>query len=156
MQGHHGPLLPTSTPAKHQLHTHKDTFLGVPRKMHLLSADNLCTLIHKAGTACFMYSKDVSQAYSHPSLDPGDWPLVCFTFDSTFYVDLSLPFGFRRATSHYQDVTSLVARDLSRQGLSILNYIDDFFFGGGGSQYLHHSHRSFKQTPGAPGSFGSA
>ena len=44
-------------------------------------------------------------------------------------MDLSLPFGLRWAASHCQDVTSLVPRDLTRKGLSILNYIDNFWGG---------------------------
>ena len=73
-----------------------------------------------------MFSSDVSRAYCQLPLDPGDWPLTCFTFEGSFYVDLNLPFCLRWAASHCQDVTSLVARDLTRQGLSILNYIDEF------------------------------
>ena len=40
-----------------------------------------------------MFSTDVSQAYRQLPLDPGDWPLVCFIFEGSFYMDLSLPFG---------------------------------------------------------------
>ena len=51
-----------------------------------------------------------------------------------FHRGLSLAFGIRCAASHCQDVTSLVTMDLTRQGLSILNYIDDVWVwvGGGG------------------------
>ena len=108
--------------------TPKVTFLGVPTKMHLPSAEDLCALIHKVERGCFMVSKDVSQAYHqlHVPLDPGDWPLTCFTFEGSVYVDLSLPFGLRWAAIHCQDVISLVTRDITRQGLPVLNYINDF------------------------------
>ena len=46
--------------------------------------------------------------------------------EGRFFTDVSLPFGLRWADSHCQDMTGLMARELGRQGLSLLNYIDDF------------------------------
>ena len=69
------------------------TFLGIPKKMHFPSAEDLCALICKAGKGCFMYAIDVSWADWQLPLDPGEWSLVCFTFDSSFFVDLSLHFA---------------------------------------------------------------
>ena len=103
--------------------TPTDTFLGVAKKMHLPSADDLCNLIRRVGKGCYLYATDVAHAYRQLPLDPRDWPLVCFTFDGRFYADISLPFGLRWAAAHCQDVTSLVARELGRRGLSLLNYI---------------------------------
>ena len=57
--------------------------------------EDLCSLIHKAGRGCYMYSMDIARAYRQLPLDPGDWPLVCFNFDGTFFADISLPFGLR-------------------------------------------------------------
>ena len=82
--------------------------------MNLLAAEDLCALIRKAGKGCFMYSTDVLQAFHQLPLDPGDWPLVCFTFDNSFFVDLSLPFGLMWAASHCQAVMSLVTSDFTR------------------------------------------
>ena len=61
-----------------------------------------------------------------PSMDPGDWPLVCFCFQGAYYTDISLPFGFCWAAAHCQDITSLITRALNRKGASVLSYIDDF------------------------------
>ena len=67
-----------------------------------------------------------SQSISSIALRPTDWPLVCFSFDSSFFMDISLPFGLRWAASHCQDVMSLITRELTRRGSSVLNYIDNF------------------------------
>ena len=75
--------------------TPNDAFLGVPHKMHLYMAEDLCGLIRKAGRGCSLYSIDVARAYRQLPLDPADWPLVCFSFDGSFVVDISLPFGLR-------------------------------------------------------------
>ena len=99
-----------------------------------------------------MFSTDVDLAYRHLPIDPRDLPLVCFTFEGSFYVELSLPFGIMWSTSHCQDVTSLVARDLTRQGLSILNYIDNF---GEVSSELTTAADHFSKCPQAPCPFGT-
>ena len=106
--------------------TPKESFLGVHKKMHLPSASDFCDLIRKAGRGCFLFATDVARAYDQLPLDPTDWPLVCFTFEGRFFVDISLRFDLRWAASHCQDATSLVSRELRRRGLSLLNYIDDF------------------------------
>ena len=106
--------------------TPRDCFLGAPQKMHLPSAGDYCDLIRKAGRGCYLYATDVARAYRQLPLDPADWPLICFQFEGRYFVDISLPFGLRWAASHCQDVTSLVAAELWRQGLTLLNYIDDF------------------------------
>ena len=106
--------------------TPRESFLGSYKKMHLPSAQDFCDLIHTTGKGCYLYSADVARAYRQLPLDPGDWPLVCFTFKRTYYTDISLHFGLRWAVAHCQDVTSLITRDLNSQGVTILSYIDDF------------------------------
>ena len=41
-------------------------------------------------------------------------------------MDLNLPFRLSRTPACCQDVTSQIIRDLGRQGINILSYIDDF------------------------------
>ena len=65
-------------------------------------------------------------AYRQLSLDPGDWPLVCFRFQGSYYMDISLQFGLCWVAAHFQDITSIITRELNRKGLAILSYIDDF------------------------------
>ena len=85
----------------------RGTFLGIPRKMLLPLAEDLCGLICKAGKGCFMCATDVGGAYRQLPLDTKDWPIMFFNFDSSFFFDLSLSFGLRSTASHYQDVMSL-------------------------------------------------
>ena len=109
--------------------TPKESFLGVSKKMHLPSTSDFCDLIRKAGRVSFLFATDVARAYRQLPLNPKDWPLVCFTFEGWFYVDISLPFGLRWAASHCQDATNLVARELRKRGISLHNYIDNFLGG---------------------------
>ena len=107
--------------------TPRDCFGGEPRKMHLLSFADLCELIRKADRGCYLYATDVVRAYRQLPLDPGDWPLACFQFEGRYYIDVSLPFGLRSASSHCQDITNCVTRELGMQGFTLPNYIDDFW-----------------------------
>ena len=104
----------------------KEFFLGAYRKMHLPSPGDLCELINKAGPGCYLYSTDIARVYRQLPFDPADWPLVCFAFQGAFYSDISLPFGLHCTMSHFQDVTNMIVRELTRQVAHFLNYICNF------------------------------
>ena len=117
------PLLPlTSTNSG----THRESFLGIYKNMHLPSAHDLCDLICTAGKGCYLYSLDMARAYMQLSLKHGDWPFVCFNFQRAYYTDINLRFGILWAAAHCQDVTSLITREFNRKGEAVLSYIDDF------------------------------
>ena len=105
----------------------REVFLGSYRKMHLPSSQDMCVLMHKTGKGCCLYSADVARAYRQLPLDPADWPLVCFTFQGSYYTDISPPFRLCWVVSHCQDLTGIITRYLNRGGSSILSYIDDFW-----------------------------
>ena len=92
--------------------TPKESFLGIHKKMHLPSASDFYDLIRKASRGSFLFATDMARAYRQLPLDPRDWPLVCFTFEGQFYLDISLLLGLRWAASHCQDATNLVSREL--------------------------------------------
>ena len=79
--------------------TPRESFLGSYRRMYLPSAKDLCDFIHIASKGCFMYSADVAWAYRQLPLDPGDWPLVFFSFQEAYYTDISLYVGVRWAAA---------------------------------------------------------
>ena len=85
-----------------------------------------CDLIRQAGRGCFLYATDVARAYCQLPLDPSDGLLICFCFEGRLFVDVSLPFCLRWAASHCQDATNIISRELRRQGVTLLNYIDNF------------------------------
>ena len=68
----------------------------------------------------------MARAYRQFPLDPGDWLLVCFNFEGAYYTDISLPFGLCWDSAHCQYVTSLITKELNRQGATVVSYIDDF------------------------------
>ena len=57
-------------------------------------------------------------------LGPGDWPLVCFSFQGAYYTDISLPFGLHWVATHCKDVSSVITREINRKGAAVISYID--------------------------------
>ena len=49
--------------------TLKDTYLGLPRKMHLLLAHDMAHFIREAGKGAFLYCYDIAHAYGQLQLD---------------------------------------------------------------------------------------
>ena len=73
--------------------TPKETYLGLPKKMCLLSSQDMANLIKEAHSGSYLYCSDIARAYHQLPLDPADWPLVCFIIDDRYYADISLFLG---------------------------------------------------------------
>ena len=84
--------------------------------MHFPSDSDFCDLLRKAGMGCFLFARDVARAYRQLPHDPRDWPLICFTFEGQFFVDISLPFGLRWAAPHCQDATKPGVQGIEEAG----------------------------------------
>ena len=84
----------------------------VPKMMRLPTMQDLADNIHRAGRGSWHLSCDVARAYHQLPLDPGDWPLVCFSGGGRYYTDASLPFGMCWAAASCQNATSLIALKL--------------------------------------------
>ena len=123
------PILPHSSSISINGSTQKDTYLGVPWKMHLPSAQDIVHLIKQTGKNCYLFCCDISHAYRQLQLDPSDWHRVCPNAQGCHYMDISLLFDLHWVAACYQGVNSLIARHLGRQRLKLLSYIDDLGVG---------------------------
>jgi len=106
--------------------TPSDIYMGEPMKMRLPSVHDLCRNIKAAGKGSYLFSADVARAFRQLPLDPADWPLTCLKADTGYYVDISLPFGLRWACCCCDRVTRLIVNELTKQGVNVLCYVDDF------------------------------
>ena len=64
--------------------TPTDTYLGIPKRMHLPFSQDMADLIKAAGPGCFLYCRDIATAYRQQSINPADWSLVCFVVEGHF------------------------------------------------------------------------
>ena len=61
------------------------------------SIDNIIDKLKKLGPGALLYKVDISRAFRHLKIDPGDLDLLGLKHDS-YYLDGSLAFGFRHGS----------------------------------------------------------
>ena len=102
----------------------KDQYLGTPFLLTLPSIDVITQKVKKLGKGSLLYKIDISRAFRHIKIDPGDYNLLGLKLDSYFF-DSCLPFGFRHGSAIFQRVSDAVRHFMAREGHDITNYIDD-------------------------------
>ena len=103
----------------------RDTYLGVPYKLHLPSAQDLRGLIVSQGQGCHLWSVDLQRGYRQLRVCPMDWPLLGIAWNGAFYFDMTVPFGIRWGAMYMQCTTSAVTRLAGHEGIPCIAYIDD-------------------------------
>ena len=92
----------------------------------------------KAGRGCHVFKVDVSRAFRHVKVDPGDLDLLGLEWRGASYLDMCVPFGMRHGTQIFQRVSDAVRYMMRHRGHTVLNYVDDFL-GVGASGVAHRS-----------------
>ena len=103
----------------------RDTYLGVPYKLHLPSAQDLRGLIVSQGQGCHLWSVDFQRGYRQLRVCPMDWPLLGIAWNGAFYFDMAVPFGIRWGAMYMQRTTSAVTRLAGHEAIPCIAYIDD-------------------------------
>jgi len=65
-----------------------------------------------------MAKMDIQRAYRNIPVDPNDWRLLGFQWQSQVYVDKALPFGLRSAPLIFSAVADALLWIMERQGVS--------------------------------------
>ena len=73
----------------------KDIYLGTNFEMHYLTVAKIVKQINDIGPAAQIFKVDISRAFRHVRINPGDIDLLGLQHQGKFYIDLSLPFGYR-------------------------------------------------------------
>ena len=97
--------------------------------VHLPTIDLMEKRILDLGKGCYLYKTDLSRGYRQLRIDPIDWPLLGFTYDDKYYMDICPPFGLRSAAMMMQRTSKAVSFIQGKLGYIVYPYIDDF--GGG-------------------------
>ena len=105
----------------------KDHYLEQYFKLRLPGIDRLVEFINDKGRGCHVFKKDLRRAYRQIPVDPADYPLLGMSVDGSLFFHTSLPFGLRSATLICQRTTKSVVHILTKEGLSVDVYIDDFY-----------------------------
>ena len=102
-----------------------DSYLGTDFVLTYPSVDNITEEVHKLGKGCQIFKVDISRAFRHVPIDPGDLDLLGLYWDN-YFLDFSLPFGYKHGSSMFQRISDAVRFIMKQEGHSIWNYIDDF------------------------------
>ena len=69
-------------------------YLGTEFQLHYPSIDDFVKRVVQLGPACKLFKIDISRAFRHLRIDPGDIDLLGLKHKGQVFVDLSLPFGY--------------------------------------------------------------
>lgn len=103
----------------------KDSYLGVPSRLHFPSVDALVELVKDKGPGCMLFKRDLRKAYRQIPVDPHDYHLLGYSWRGHYFCDTVLPMGLRSSCQACQRVTRGVVHAFAKMGYSMVNYIDD-------------------------------
>ena len=103
----------------------KNSYLGSEFSLTFPTIDDITKELVKIGPGCHIYKIDISRAFRHLKIDPGDYDLLGLRWDTAFY-DTCLPFGSRHGSQSFQRVSDAVRYTLRCHSYRVTNYIDDF------------------------------
>ena len=106
----------------------KHKYLGTYFELRYRSIDNIVQAVKEVGPSALMFKVDISRACRHLKIDPGDLDLLGLCHNK-YFIDGSLPFGFRHGSSFFQRCSDAIRYIMASQGYTKLyNYIDDLVY----------------------------
>ena len=99
---------------------------GCPLHLVYPTIDMVAACVACFGRGCYIYKRDLHQAYRQFPVDSRDYPLLGYTWQGRLYFKTVLPMGLCLAAMACQRITSAVCHACSKAGFTILNYLDDF------------------------------
>ena len=106
--------------------TQLDTYLGEQYKLVLPTVDDFAQILATYGTGTYMWGLDLRRAFRQIRTDPLDWPLICLTWEHSYYINISVAFGIRHGAAFTQRVSQAVCDILDAEQITTLPYIDDY------------------------------
>ena len=107
--------------------TDRDLFDGKPFKLKLPSLDALLTILERLGPDARLWKVDISRAFRNVRVDPRDAIHLGIMWQGQCYIDKNLTFGALHGTAIFECITNFIRFILAKQGIQILNYIDDIY-----------------------------
>ena len=103
----------------------KDSYLGSKFCLTFPTVDHITDELKKLGRGALLYKIDVSRAFRHVKVDPGDYDLLGLDWHGR-YVDTCVPFGTRHGSQIFQRLSDGVRYVMRQKGYDIIDYIDDY------------------------------
>ena len=103
----------------------KDTYLDSAFTLTFPTVDHITSELKRLGRGALLYKIDVSRAFRHVRIDPGDYDLLGLHCRDA-YVDTCLPFGTRHGSQIFQHLSDAVRHIMRQKGFCVIDYIDDY------------------------------
>ena len=109
----------------------QDRYLGTYFELNYPSVDTIVNNLKSLGSEALLYKVDISRAFRHIRIDPGDLDLLGLQHKQLF-IDCTLPFGFRHGSVIFQRCTDAIRYIMCKkfQFSHLYNYIDDMIYTG--------------------------
>ena len=96
-----------------------------PATVNLPNVETMIRRVREVGMPCLLYKTDLARGYRQLRLDPWDWPLMGFSHNQQYFLDICPPFGLRTASWMMQSTNVAVTNFHRRAGFHSAVYIDD-------------------------------
>ena len=105
--------------------------MGTNFELKYPSIDDIISSLKELGPNALLYKIDISRAFRHIKIDPGYLDLLGLKHGS-YYIDITLPFGFRHRSVFFQCCTDAVRYIMQHKFdfPNLYNYIDDLIYSG--------------------------
>ena len=119
----------------------KDRYLGSYFELKYPSVDDIVHSLKQLGPTALLYKIDISRAFRHIRIDPGDLDLLGIKHGD-YFIDGTLPFGFRHGSVFFQRCTDAIRYIMKDtfQFYNLYNYIDDLIYIGLPDDIYHSFH----------------
>ena len=109
----------------------KDIYLGTQYILNYLSIDSITDALVKLGPAALIYKIDISRVFRQIKIDPRDIDLLGIKFKDQYFIDRSVPFGYRNGSQIFQRCSDAIRFTMQQHGFPhLFNYIDDLIYTG--------------------------
>ena len=103
----------------------KTSYLGGVFSLTFPTVDDITSQLKRLGRGALLYKIDISRAFRHVKVDPGDYDLLGLDWQGT-YVDTCMPFGTRHGSQIFQRLSDAVRYIMRQKGYTMIDYIDDY------------------------------
>ena len=102
-----------------------DTYMGTQFALKYPTIDDIVNRILDLNGECLLYKVDLRRAFRQLETDLADAKFIGLYWQDQYYLDTSIPFGYRHGAVCCQRTTDAIRYIMFNKGFFIFNYIDD-------------------------------
>ena len=121
-------ILNLSHPDGNSVNSHVDAnqFDGSPFILKFPRVDDIAEDIIKCTEDTLLFKVDIAHAFRNLRVDPADSLKFGIAWRGAFYVDVGIAFGLTHGSASFQLLSDAVAYIMSKEGVTLRCYIDDY------------------------------